>query len=137
MKSQVLQFAKGLIILIALSAIFLGTAYSQGNNWKITGNNNIDDSTNFVGTTNAKDLNLGTNDTVRFKIKKDGDVVIKNDLNVKGNVTTVGYLVVDSIHVLTSAKIGEGSINLNSPNPDDISTTSGDIYFGRDPGKLL
>ncbi len=42
------------------------------NVWKMNGNNDIDANTNFIGTTNSKDLVFKTNDQERMRITSDG-----------------------------------------------------------------
>jgi len=86
MKTTILQSSKCLIVGIALTAINVNIAYTQGNRWGLDGNNNVD-SSNFIGPINAEDLRVKTNDTTRVTVKENGDVKIEKDLNVKGKIT--------------------------------------------------
>lgn len=49
---------------------------SSGNSWLLTGNAGTSPTTNFLGTTDAVDLVLGTNNTRRMTLQSDGDVGI-------------------------------------------------------------
>lgn len=85
------------------------------NNWKVNGNNiNTSD---FLGTTNNKNLVIKTNDTTRMVVKKNGGV----DVN--------GQLQVDSLHIIGGLKIGANTLSITN-NPDLIRSTNGQISFG-------
>ena len=49
---------------------------ADANAWRIDGNGNTDDATNFLGTTNAEDLVIKTNDTEKMRVESGGNVGI-------------------------------------------------------------
>ncbi|MBW8049724.1 MAG: T9SS type A sorting domain-containing protein [Cytophagales bacterium] len=104
-----------LIFVIAISS---NIAFSQGNNWKLTGNNNVN-GTDFIGTTIDEDFRIRTNNLLRMTILKNGNVRIENNLRVLGRV-----------------KIGPNSLTVGgivAGGPDLITSTSGLLGIGGDP----
>ncbi|MFB0925260.1 MAG: hypothetical protein QMB65_08260, partial [Vicingaceae bacterium] len=63
------------------------TSFSQGNNWRINGNNNTTSGTNFLGTTNNQALDIRTNGIQRIHLNED------RTQNINGvNVTSNGFM---------------------------------------------
>ena len=58
------------------SWVLIGSGSSSGNYWSITGNGGTTPGTNFLGTTDAKDLLITTNGTERMRVLQTGQVVI-------------------------------------------------------------
>ena len=56
------------IFAIGLLCSASASSFSQGNNWRINGNNNTNPINNFLGTTNNQALSIRTNDTQRMHI---------------------------------------------------------------------
>lgn len=113
MKSKNVHFAKTVILTIAVIVLSPYLVNGQGVNWKIDGNYNINENTNFIGTTNYTGFNIRTNNVNRFNITKDGKINILGDCYIKGklngdSIKMNGYVTVDSMNV-RSLKIGEHS----------------------------
>lgn len=53
--------------------------------WHLKGN--VVDSTFILGSVNTEDLRIATNDTVRMIVRAGGDVEVKNDINIMGDLT--------------------------------------------------
>lgn len=102
-----------------------GEIIGQGNNWKLDGNNNVGMSSS-LGSRNNAPLQFKTNDVPHMTLQTNGD------LNLNDNMTIGGFLVVDSIHVLNSARIGTSSLSLNFPVINAVGSTIGKIYLLRD-----
>lgn len=78
-------------LIILTSVIFLSCSqklFAQGNNWKLDGNNNILPK-DFIGTKNAADFNIKTNDTLRMKVTKKGNVEVFGLLRVGPNFVSI------------------------------------------------
>src|SRR3974377_1099038 len=76
--------------LFMLVTFFVTTATTTAQ-WKLTGNNGINPTINFLGTLQKKDLVFRTDDIERMRIKSDGDVGIGiskpvQKLDVRGNI---------------------------------------------------
>lgn len=104
--------------------VLLTTSYAQS--WNIIGNSNTDPATNFLGTTNKKDLVFKTNNAERMRILQNGKIGIgitnpKQVLDVKGNINIAkGFslymenhkvLQVDSVNYNTFLGNGVGTNN--------------------------
>jgi hypothetical protein len=69
MKNKPLQFSiLGFMLITALT--------SKGQSWSLTGNNNVNPNTNFLGTTNSKALIIRTNNIERMRIMPNGKIGI-------------------------------------------------------------
>ncbi|GIV28748.1 MAG: hypothetical protein KatS3mg027_2562 [Bacteroidia bacterium] len=70
---EFLKISKITTWLLMLSILFSSNyLYSQGNNWKLDGNNNVGSNT-FLGSTNNAPLNLRTNNLNRLTISSSGN----------------------------------------------------------------
>src|SRR5690348_12321925 len=104
------------------------TAYCQ-TSWLITGNSNINGTTNFIGTTNSKPLVLKTNNTDRLHIAAGGSIGIgitapENKFHIfKGSAGTVTGHVNAPLIVENSTN---NYINMLAPNASETG-----ILFGK------
>lgn len=85
MKQKFLHFSLTVIAIITISS----DMYAQ-TNWSITGNGNIDASTNFLGTTNKKPIIFKTKNVERMRLLDNGNLGIgiadpKSSLQIVGN----------------------------------------------------
>lgn len=76
-----------------ISKIYNGTSWDVINSgslyWKIDGNSGTDDTTNFLGTTDAKDLMFRTNNINRLRLKNDNPTLLfSNPGNFSNSVTS-------------------------------------------------
>jgi hypothetical protein len=63
--------------LVAINLLFIVDVFSQaGQKWSTNGNNTT--TGDFIGTTNNEDLIFKTNNTTAFKIKANGNLIIKS-----------------------------------------------------------
>ena len=109
-------FLLGMCLIIQLSFAGVTTAGPPGGVpapiWTIFGNSNTDAAQDFLGTIDAQDLVLKTNNLERLTIRKTGEVDVKGDvaigndlfvanrLDVDGNLTVEGFIAVagDVVH---------------------------------------
>ena len=56
---KIIKAAKKLAVIIAVTFFSASIVLAQGNNWKLTGNNNVD-GTDFIGTTIDKEFRIFT-----------------------------------------------------------------------------
>jgi len=133
------------ILLVLLFAV--NYVYSQGNTFKLDGNNN-GTSTNKLGWKNNADLKIVTNDSARIIVKNDGNVEIMKDLKINGHISSENiffntlsidklhinqFLNADSIHS-SFIKVGNNSIMLGTTSgpwgiTNDINTDFGDLFI--------
>ncbi len=119
--------------------------FSQGNNYKLDGNNN-GTPTSKIGFSNAADFKVITNDTVRLTVGKYGNTTFKGTLTADSINTTGGKLLVtdsvtiktyvrmeDSVRILGPLHIGANSISINSSVVGGITTQD---IIGTDNGAL-
>src|SRR5690242_8242031 len=103
-------------------------SYSQ-TSWLITGNSNINGTTNFIGTTNSKPLILKTNNTDRLHIAAGGSIGIgttapENKLHVfKGSAGTVTANINAPLVVENST---DDYVNILAPDANETG-----IVFGK------
>jgi len=86
---------KNQILIIAICAL---STQAQSQSWSITGNAGTNPSTNFIGTTDAKNFKIRTNNSIRVNITSNGKIGIGNftpvyKLDVKG-----GSINTDSVY---------------------------------------
>ncbi|MBK8846176.1 MAG: tail fiber domain-containing protein [Bacteroidetes bacterium] len=84
--------------------------------WALTGNSGTTPGTNFIGTTDAKNLQIKTNNAVRVTVSSAGNVGIGNT-----NPST-------RLHVTGSARI-TGSLGIGVTNPPAKLSVNGDIQI--------
>ena len=121
---DLLQFAIVLVTAIIFNPfIVLGQRNDNENNgqgqfWRITGNQNIDDAVNFIGTTNSQDFIIKTKDAEHARITKHGNFGIgtqhpTSKLGLKGELsfplTSFGTNIKDKIS-LYSNRLGQASM---------------------------
>ena len=69
------------ILLLALAVLTANGLFAQGNQpWKTNGNN-VWSNNAFLGTKNNKPLKFKTNNQLRMKIKKNGDILVKDSMH--------------------------------------------------------
>ncbi|MBI5218711.1 MAG: tail fiber domain-containing protein [Bacteroidia bacterium] len=145
MKQKIVK-AAGLLIMALLAPLWM---FSQGNTYKLDGNNN-GSATSKLGYTNAADLKLITRDSVRQTITKNGDVIIEKNLNVKGSisvnnsssqpvningdVTIDGNLKADSLYINRILPAPGDSIINFGPHTVQLNTAANRISWTLVPG---
>ncbi|WP_326981080.1 hypothetical protein VUJ46_12415 [Chryseobacterium sp. MYb264] len=77
---------------ISTISALLVAAFSWAQSWNINGNSGINSSTHFLGTTDAKDLILKSNNSERVNINSAGKVSIKQYSDVGISLETFGRL---------------------------------------------
>ncbi|WP_375436316.1 hypothetical protein [uncultured Hymenobacter sp.] len=103
------------------------SAKSNGNtpgvpsqNWSLFGNSRVDPLTDRLGTTDAADLVLITNNLDRLTITSQGNVAIRNDLGV-GNDLTVNRNV--NLNTTGGATINNGPLTVARTSPTALTGT--------------
>jgi len=81
-------YLKLLTIVSVIPFFYIHNLFAQGNNWKISGNDNVS-MKDYIGTNNAADFNIKTNDTLRMKVAKEGNVEIFGKLKILPNTLTI------------------------------------------------
>jgi len=148
----ILNFAKfqALVLLILL----LGISTGYGQNWEVTGNPNIDDNLNYIGTNNQADLVFKTNNIEQMRLHKTGllglgtdDPQEKLDVNgqirIRGGNPAAGNILVSDIwgtgtwkDPFTFGLGGDDDWNINMPNMS--SAVPGNVGIGTSaPGAKL
>lgn len=116
-----------LVCSIAASSIF-------AQSWNITGNSATDSSTNFLGTSDAKDLVLKTNNIERIRLNANGVVGITGAsadgiaLNVSGRALVVSNTLHDTFYV--------GNDGSNHPGGNSLVFLRYSKYQPNNPGIL-
>lgn len=102
-----------------LSLALLTTSFAYAQSWNLTGNSGIDSSTNFIGTTDAKDFVIKTNSIERIRINPSGNIGIgiapspNRALNFFGNTEFVTDVTSrDSYHFFNNAQNINGGMDL-------------------------
>lgn len=115
---------------------FITTANANKYAWQLTGNSATNPATNFLGTTDAVDLTVRTNNVERMRIGSNGNVGIgtapnTDMVNVAGNINTSTQYNIGSVRVLSNggtdnlfAGVGSGGANAGSSN----------TFVGKDAG---
>lgn len=107
----------------------------EGKAWLLKGNAGTDSATDFVGTTDAKDLLFKTNATDRIVVKSEGNVGINvaeptSSVSVSGSeshsikVINGDYIATDKDHTIVSRATAPSTLQLPQP-----STCVGRIYY--------
>lgn len=124
---------KKIFLLTLLSCM----AFSKAQSWSLTGNSGTDPATNFIGTTDNKDLVFKTNNAERFKIA-DGRMFF--------NINTVDGDGIDIIDNTPNKNSGTDVVWIKSVHPQSndvglltISTANWQypIFSARENGKIL
>lgn len=90
---------------------------SSSNDWTITGNAGTAASTNFLGTTDAIDLVIRTNNTEKMRVLSNGQVSVNDPTPITGDrFTTVGAANEYSINGYSSGANGVGVYGENTTN---------------------
>lgn len=107
---------------IITSGIFLGlvlcsgSLFSQGNNWRLNGNNNVGQD-DFIGTKNNADFVIRTNNRDRIRVTTDNYTIFEDSVRIKG-----------------SLYVGDSSLMLGGwydvTGSDNIQSSAGKINFG-------
>lgn len=142
--------------LLLVCSITASSIFAQS--WNTTGNSGTDSSTNFLGTSDAKDLVLKTNNMERIRLNANGAVGITGAsadgiaLNVSGRTLVTASALSDTFYVGNTAANHPGGNSLvflryslyqpNNPGILDVagwptSTTYGWIMSLRANGKLF
>jgi trimeric autotransporter adhesin len=126
---------------------YTGTAWtelsSQASGWSLSGNAGTNNGTNFIGTTDAQDLDFGTNNVDRMRITQTGQLEILNtgqsvfigqqagevdDLTSNYNVY-VGYRAgYSSVNGYRNTALGAQSLYLNSSGYNNSATGYRALY---------
>ncbi len=114
MKTKI-KIRKHALILI-LMVFIVCNAFSQGNTWKLSGNNNVGNN-DFIGSTNKSDFVIKTNSQERIRIGTNSYTIIQDSVRIKGPL-----YIGDSSLLLGGAFAPGGS--------DLIQSTSGRIGLG-------
>jgi len=69
----------------------------KGKSWKVFGNDKIDPNQHFLGPTDSVALIIKTNAQERIRTKADGDVIIRKNLCVEGEIFGADTLVVQGV----------------------------------------
>ncbi len=124
---------------------------SQSNDWKLLGNAGTTPGTNFLGTTDAKDLTIYTNNSERMRISSGGDVGIGaaslgSRLLVRSATIGQSPLILekfDGTSLVTVSGVGNITVNGNTTvnttgngNLTFQTGTTGEIYMGLDYSNL-
>lgn len=96
----------------------LSTGADTASRWSLTGNNGTDPSTNFLGTTDEKDLVIKTNNTEQVRVNSAGNVGIGISTNPKANLELNG-----------SFKLWHQPIGGVSPNNEVDNRTFKEVYL--------
>jgi hypothetical protein len=106
----------------------------ERNDWSMNGNSNSDPSTQFMGTKDNMDFVIRTNDTLRMKIKANGNVGIGTSnptekLTVGGNMKVDGKFIVNRITTSDSiVYIGDSCVAIDGNNDRIFS-----VHYPVDP----
>lgn len=110
---------------VYLIAFIIISCFAQPANaqWSLTGNAGTNTSTNFIGTTDAKNLKIRTNNTIRMNITSNGKIAIGNftpafKLDVKG-----GSINTDSLY-----RIGGNAVLRASIYNTSVGVSSGESH---------
>ncbi|HIA36053.1 MAG TPA: hypothetical protein EYN89_04780 [Flavobacteriales bacterium] len=100
------------------------------NAWSLTGNSGTSPPTNFIGTIDAADWVIRTNNTERLRVESGGDVGIgtstpTDKLHVKGNALIEQDNLFAWVKVVSNDPAGEAILQLQSDNDEPAR-----IYFG-------
>jgi hypothetical protein len=126
----------GVTLCVLTSCVMLlisNSMYSQGNNWQITGNNNISGN-NFLGSTDSSDVVIKTNNIERIRVRADGASIVYDSLRILGplllgentlefsnNVNISGFGLTDRISSNSNAINFTGRVYTIFPPPNDVS----------------
>lgn len=88
--------------------------------WNLFGNSNVNSLTDRIGTTNAADFVMITNNLERLTITKEGKVAIRSDLSV-GNDLTVNRNV--ELNILGGTTINNGPLTVAKASPTALTGT--------------
>lgn len=111
-------------LLFLIVMLFCITKSNAQSNWSLRGNSAND--TDFVGTTNAKNLMFKSNNISSFKVKPNGRI------NFMYSVKIDSILDVDTIHTRV-IRAGNNSITIGNTNltgPDELKSSFGIFNFG-------
>jgi hypothetical protein len=121
---------------------FTGTAWTavsvKSKGWQLTGNSSTNPAINFIGTTDAVDFLLRTDNQERVRILSDGKIGIGTNapvfrLDVKGSVNTdslyrIGGNAVLSVNGISNLFVGAGSGFSNTTGQSNTATGSNALY---------
>lgn len=88
--------------------------------WTTIGNNNVDTICHFIGTRNFIDVLFKTDGIERMRIKADGDIDIKNNLKLGGNLTVEKSVFLNTV---SGATFNNGPFTVNNESPTLLSGT--------------
>lgn len=134
MKTQTTIIKKICLSAIAIVLASNSSVLAQGNTYKLTGNTNGDVSSVF-GFKNAADLKAITNDTIRFIVTKDGEVIVVKTLNVQGALTAgsiniPGFIILDTIIKFTSDIQVQGKLTADSAHFKQFIKVGNSVWIG-------
>lgn len=119
---KILVFAAAVSFMFSIPQL----VHSQGNTFKICGNDNLD-SSSFIGSTNMSDVIIKSNSLERMRFSANGKIVSREYLYID-----------DSMRVKGPLFIGDSSLGLYNdvfwganPTSDHIRTSNGILCFGR------
>lgn len=127
-------------LLLSLLAL-TGIAKAQ---WSLTGNAGTTPGTNFIGTTDAKDLVFKTNNSERIRIKSGGNVIVgdPNYISYNGISTNDTFIAAGTSAFYlpngnNSFKITDSSIGWNYMRVAASDEYTSVVYLQEDGGKVL
>ncbi|HEU0065390.1 MAG TPA: hypothetical protein VFQ58_10175, partial [Flavisolibacter sp.] len=101
--------------------IFISTSQLHAQSWSLTGNSSTDPSVNYIGTSDNKKLQFGTNSLMRMIIDESGSVGI-------GTITPNYKLDVNGSLHATSLLV-DNSLILPSSLWDPTTATNGSLFY--------
>ncbi len=96
--------------------------------WSLIGNSATTSSINFIGTTDAKDLNIRTNNATRVTILSNGNVGIGTTIP-NGKLDVAGETVTDSIQITSPVAPVAGAHLLSRDNVGNTKWSPGPVAF--------
>jgi hypothetical protein len=140
-----------------LSLIVLASSFSFAQSWNLTGNAATNPSTNFLGTTDAKDLIIKTGNVERMNINSVGKITLKQQSDLDLSFETFGRLqfntdtTSDGMHIFNNKQMMAGAdlvwiSSAYQPNdtglfsissPPNASDWSKPVFSVRSTGKIF
>lgn len=95
---------------------------SNTTEWHLSGNAGTSPTTDYLGTSDAQDLIIKTNNTARITIDKTGPITLSSDLTVNGDMTVNGTLTYINT---TDLEVSDKNIIVNKGGSDASSVGAG------------
>ncbi len=117
------------IITLAAALYILASASNsaQAQNWKVIGNNGTNPLTEFIGTTDNKNFNVRTNNSVRITVTANGNTGIGTNIPAFKLDVKNGSINTDSVYRIggTTVLSAKGFLNIFSGAESGIANTTG------------